>query len=80
MNLIYNSHYPEVDKNISECQMGGRRLKSSKNNIFIINGIIHDVMASRKPPVVLQYYDYSQMFDSMNLDEAISENKIFRMK
>ena len=73
MNLIYDRHYPEVDKNISECQMGGRRLKSSKNNIFIINGIIHDVMASRKPPVVLQYYDYSQMFDSMNLDEAISD-------
>ena len=73
MNLIYDSHYPEVDKKISECQMGGRRQKSSKNNIFIINGIIHDVMASKKPPVVLQYYDYSQMFDSMNLDEAIND-------
>ena len=36
MNLIYDSHYPEVDKKISECQMGGRRLKSSKNNIFIM--------------------------------------------
>ena len=73
MNLIYDSHYPEVDKKISECQMGGRRQKSSKNNIFIINGIIHDVMVSKKPPVVLQYYDYSQMFDSMNLDEAIND-------
>ena len=31
-------------------------------------------MDSKKPPVVLlQYYDYSQMFDSMNLDETFND-------
>ena len=74
MNLIYDRNYPNIDKQISDCQMGGRRKKSSKNNIFVINGIIHDVMVSKNSkPVVLQYYDYSQMFDSINLNEAISD-------
>ena len=74
MNLIYESNYPHVDKYISDCQMGGRQHKSCKNNIFIINEIIHDVMTSKNSkPVVLQYYDYSQMFDSIDLNEAIND-------
>ena len=74
MNLIYERNYPEIDNRISDCQMGGRRQKSSKNNIFILNGIIHDVMTSKNAkPVVLQFYDYSQMFDSINLNEAMCD-------
>ena len=59
MRMIYNSKYPEIDINISDSQMGGRKGKGCRNNIFIINGIIHDVMKSKKKkPVLLQIYDY----------------------
>ena len=54
--------------------MGGRK---GRNNIFVINGIIHDVLSSNKKPIMLQIYDYKQMFDSMNLKQAISD--IFKM-
>ena len=74
MRLIYNSKYPEIDKNMSDCQMGARKGKGCRNNIFIINGIIHDVMKSTKmKPVLLQIYDYQQMFDSIDLEQAISD-------
>ena len=74
MNMIYESNYSVIDKEMSDCQMGGRRQKSGKNNIFILNGIIHDVVRSKNmKPVVLQFYDYAQMFDSLNLREAISD-------
>ena len=63
-----------LTKNMSDCQMGGRKGKGCRNNIFIINGIIHDVMSSvRKSPVLLQIYDYRQMFDAINLEEALSD-------
>ena len=56
MNLIYESKYPDIDNNMSECQMGGRRKKSCKNNIFLLNGIIHEAMKSKQmKPVVLQF-------------------------
>ena len=59
---------------MSNCQMGGRKGKGCKNNIFILNGIIHDVLTSKKmKPVLFQFYDYSQMFDSINLEEAICD-------
>ena len=74
MRLVYNEKYPEVDSNMSDCQMGGRKHKGCRNNIFIVNGIIHDVMSSvKKSPVLLQIYDYRQMFDAINLEEAISD-------
>ena len=44
------------------------------NNILIINGIIHDVMSSKKKkPILLQIYDYRQMFDAIELKEALSD-------
>jgi hypothetical protein len=74
MRMIYNTKYPTIDQNMSDCQMGARKLKGCKNNIFLINGIIHEVLKSRKmEPVVLQIYDYAQMFDSIDLEEALSD-------
>ena len=74
MRLIYNDKYDEIDSNMSDCQMGARKHKGCRNNIFIINGIIHDVISSkRKKPVSLQICDYKQMFDAINLQEAISD-------
>ena len=74
MRLIYNEKYQLIDSNMSDCQMGGRKNKGCRNNIFIINGIIHDVMSSkRKSPVVLQIYDYKQMFDAIDLQQALSD-------
>ena len=74
MRLIYNEKYQIIDENMSDCQMGGRKNKGCRNNIFIINGIIHDVMSSvKKNPVLLQVYDYRQMFDAINLEEALCD-------
>ena len=33
--------------NMSDCQIGARKGKSNKNNVFIVNGIIHDIMKLR---------------------------------
>ena len=74
MRMIYNDNYSKIDKNISDNQMGGRRGKGCRNNIFMINGIIHDVMKrANSKPITLQLYDYSQMFDSIDLKQAISD-------
>ena len=40
----------------------------------MINGIIHEVMKSKRmKPVILQIYDYAQMFDSIDLIEALGD-------
>ena len=74
MRLLYNTKYPIIDRNMSDCQMGARKKKGCLNNIFIINGIIHETLKSKKmKPVLLQIYDYSQMFDSIDLELALND-------
>ena len=74
MRLLYNTKYPIIDRNMSDCQMGARKKKGCLNNIFIINGIIHETLKSKKmKPVLLQIYEYSQMFDSIDLELALND-------
>ena len=74
MRLIYNEKYKDIDRNMSECQTGGRKGRGCRNNILIVNGIIHETISSKKNhPVVLQIYDYRQMFDAIGLKEALSD-------
>ena len=74
MRLIYNDNYDIIDSNMSDSQMGARKKKGCRQNLLIINGIIHDVLSSKhKKPILLQIYDYKQMFDAINLKEAISD-------
>ena len=73
MRMIYDSKYPEINSNMTDSQMGGRKGMGCRNNIFILNGIIHEENKRKKEPIMFQIYDYAQMFDSINLQEAISD-------
>ena len=43
-------------------------------NLFIVNGIIHDIIKSKHAlPALFGIFDYSQMFDSIKLQQAISD-------
>ena len=53
INKIFKLKCPAIDAIMSDCQMGARKKKGCKNNIFIINGIIHDVLKSKKNNPVL---------------------------
>ena len=74
MRLLYNTKYNIIDQNMSDSNVGGRKKMSSVHNIFILNGIIHETLSSKhNTPVTLQVYDYTQMFDSMDLEESVGD-------
>ena len=74
MRMIYNTKYQIIDNNMSDCQVGGRKNKSCKNNIFVVNGLIHETLKRKNmKPICLQIYDYSQMFDAIDLRHALSD-------
>ena len=63
-----------IDSNMSDSNIGGRRNKSCINHIWVLNSIIHEEINSKSgSPILLQQYDYKQMFDSMSLKEACSD-------
>ena len=48
MRLIYNDKYSVIDSNMSDSNVGARKGKNIRNHIFVINGIIHNVLSSKK--------------------------------
>ena len=74
MKLIYNDKYDIVDEILSDSNVGARKGKSIRNHVFMINGIIHDVLNNKvTKPINITVLDYRQCFDSMWLEEAMND-------
>ena len=58
MRLVYGDKYDEIDQSMSDSQVGARKRKNIRNHIWVVNGIICDVLSSKKKhPVDLQIFD-----------------------
>ena len=73
MKMVWSFVYEILDQNMSDSNVGGRRKKSIRNHLFIINGIINDVLHGKREPVDIEIIDYRQCFDSMWLSESIND-------
>ena len=74
MRLIYNDKYEEISESMSDSQIGSRKRTNIRNHIWVLNGIITDVLSSKKKtPVNVQIFDYKQRFDSLWLKECMND-------
>ena len=58
---------------MSDSNVGGRKKKSIRNHVFIINGIINNVVNGKADPIDVEIIDYRQCFDSMWLSESLND-------
>ena len=71
MRILFNGKSAMIDTHMSDSNIGGQKDKSGINHIWVLTGIIHEQLSSVKnQPIVVQQYDYAQMFDGMHLKEA----------
>ena len=70
--LIYNDEYPKVDSYLSDCNVGGRKGRKVRDNIFALNAVMNSMSKGSKEPHDVQVYDLIQCFDSMWLQECIN--------
>ena len=74
MRLVYGEKYEEIDQSMSDSQIGGRKRKNIRTHIWVINGIITDVLSTKKKnPVDILIFDYKQCFDSLWLQECLND-------
>ena len=74
MRLIYLDFYKLLDDSMSDSQVGSRRGKNIRNHIWIVNGIISDVLSTKsRKPIDIQIFDYKQCFDSLWLRECMND-------
>ena len=46
--LLYIDKYPEIDRNMSDSNVGGRKNRSIRDNLFVLYAIINDALAYQK--------------------------------
>ena len=72
--LIYIDKYSLIYSNMSDSQVGGRTGGNVRNHIWVVNGIICDVLSTKKKTAVdIQIFDYKQCFDSLWLQECLND-------
>ena len=63
-SLIYKDKYNLIGSNMSGSQVGGRKGMNVRNHIWMLNGIISDVLSTKKKnPIDIQVFDYKHCFD-----------------
>ena len=74
MKLLYNDNYDILEMNMSDSNIGARKGKSVRNHIFILNGVIHDVLVNKnRKPIDMEVLDFKQCFDSLWLEECMND-------
>ena len=64
--LIYSDIYDTVDSSMSSSNIGARKNRNIRDHIFVINGIINDIIHSTdKKNIDIQIYDVKKCFDKL---------------
>lgn len=80
--LIYLDKYQDLDISMSDSNIGAHKNKNVRNQLFIVYGVINNVISGGKDCIDIQMYDLVQAFDALWLEDcmndlydAIPENK-----
>ena len=71
--LIYMDEYEKVDGNLTDCNVGARKQRNIRDNLFVVNGVINAVIAKDDKPVDIELFDISKCFDSLWLKECLND-------
>ena len=70
--LIYNDEYQNLDKKLTDCNVGARKHRNIRDNIFVMNAITNSVKKGNESALDYQVYDIEKCFDSLWLHEVIN--------
>ena len=71
--LMYNEEYDIIDSNLTNCNVGARRGRNVRDNLFVINAIMNQSKMNPKEAADIGIYDVYKCFDSLWLSECIND-------
>ena len=71
--LIYMDEYENVDANLTDCNVGARKQRNIRDNLFVVNGVINAVINKDDKPVDIELFDIEKCFDSLWLKECLND-------
>ena len=71
--LIYNDEYPGIDDNLTDSNVGARRGRNIRDNIFVINAVMNNVTKRRLKNTDVTIYDAEKCFDKLWAQECFND-------
>ena len=71
--LIYHENYKDIDKNMSDSNIGSRKKRNIKDHLLIIHGVINSVVKGKEEPIDIQIYDLEKAFDALWLEDCLND-------
>jgi hypothetical protein len=71
--LIYQDEYDNIDMNLTDTNVGARRKRNIRDNIFVINAVMNHVIKKRLENIDVQLYDVEKCFDKLWPEECIND-------
>ena len=71
--LIYEDEYEEIDDNLTYCNVGARKRRNVRDNLFVINAMMNASKQDPKQALDVNVYDVKKCYDSLWLEETIND-------
>ena len=71
--LIYVDEYEGVDQSLTDCNVGSRRNRNIRDNLFVMNAVMNASRGGSDSPCDINVYDVKKCFDSLWLSECIND-------
>ena len=71
--LIYNDEYKNIDKNLTDANVGARKGRNIRDNIFVFGAVANSVVNRKEEAIDIQVMDVEKCFDSLWLHECIND-------
>ena len=71
--LIYNDEYPKLDENLTDTNVGARKNRNIRDNIFVFNAILNSISKQRLKDTDVALYDVEKCFDKLWAKECLND-------
>ena len=71
--LIYNDEYETIDANLTDSNVGARRNRNIRDNIFVINAITNNIRKNNIKDTDIHIYDAEKCFDKLWAKECFND-------
>ena len=71
--LIYNDEYETIDENLTDSNVGARRNRNIRDNIFVINAITNNIRKNHIKDTDIHIYDAEKCFDKLWAKECFND-------
>ena len=71
--LIYNDEYETIDEELTDSNVGARKNRNIRDNIFVLNAVTNTVVNGTEVDVDVQVFDVEKCFDALWVHECIND-------